>query len=84
MSILLWVLGLSLDNVSTFLGVLGCRIAKSTAWENLQAAGEKAQRLWKGRLAGKVRVRAIGTISRSTRSIGKEVTMGMVTDGFHL
>jgi len=79
MSVLLWVLGLSLDNVSAFLGALGCRIAKSTAWENLQAAGEKAQKLRKRRPSGKVRV--IGADTTVYKIKGKEVTTGMVTDG---
>ncbi|MFQ6090087.1 MAG: hypothetical protein ACE5LD_01410 [Candidatus Bipolaricaulia bacterium] len=62
MSVLLWVLGLSLDNVSAFLGALGCRIAKSTAWENLQAAGEKAQKLRQRRPSRKIRVKAIACV----------------------
>lgn len=81
MSVLLWVLGLSLDNVSAFLRALGCGIAKSTAWENLQAAGEKAQELRKRRPSGRVKLRVIGADTTVCKIKGEEVTTGMVTDG---
>jgi transposase-like protein len=79
MSVLLWVLGLSLDNVSAFLRALGCGIAKSTAWENLQAAGEEAGRLRKRRPQGKVRV--IGVDTTVYKIKGEKITTGMITDG---
>lgn len=79
MSVLLWVLGLSLDNVSIFLRALGCGIAKSTAWLNLQASGERARELRKRRPKTQVRVLGIDTTGYKVK--GKSITTGMITNG---
>jgi len=79
MGILLWVLGLSYDNVSNFLRALGCGIAKATAWGDVQEAGEKAKKLRKRRPLGRVRLMGIDTTGYKVR--GEQIVAGMVTDG---
>jgi len=79
MAILLWVLGLSYDNVSNFLRALGCGIAKATAWGDVQEAGEKAKLLRKRRPLGQVRLMGIDTTGYKIR--GEQIIAGMVTDG---
>ena len=53
-SVLLYVLGLSYAGVACFLSAVGCPIAKTTVYENVQAVGMRSrQRLQQERAAGK-------------------------------
>jgi transposase-like protein len=61
MSVLLWVLGLSLGAVVDFLHALGCPLEKTTIYNNVQAAGKGARKRLRVRLQGKIKVRVLGT-----------------------
>lgn len=59
LSVLLYVLGLSYQGVADLLEALNYPLSKTTVYENVQAAGVRAQRLraeWIQRQAGKVKV----------------------------
>ncbi len=62
LSVLLYILGLSYQGVSDLLDSLGCFISKTTVYENVQAAGQRAIQLrkaWVKQQAGKVPVLGI-------------------------
>jgi len=76
----LYVLGLSYDRASEFLGALGCGIVKSTIWRNVQQLGEKARqrfRACQGRL-GKREV--VGMDETEMKVSGHGITVGFVSD----
>ena len=77
-SITLYVLGFSYDNVGNFLEALGCRIVKATAWNNLQEAGEEALSLREKLEKEKVRIVGIDTTAFKVR--GKKLTVAFLTD----
>lgn len=78
LSVLLWVLGLSYDNVCATLHALGCGIAKATAWANVQQAGAHAQKLRRSRPKGQVRV--VGVDLTGYKVKGQPITAGYLTD----
>jgi len=76
----LYVLGLSYDKASVFLGALGCGVVKSAIWRNVQAMGEKARRRF-GAAQKKLGRRAVlGFDETQLKVSGKGVTVGFVTD----
>lgn len=77
-SVTLYVLGLSYDNVGSFLEALGCGIVKATVWNNLQEAGEEALSL-RGKLQ-KERVRIVGIDTTAFKVAGKKLTVAFLTD----
>lgn len=77
-SITLYVLGFSYDNVGNFLEALGCGIVKATVWNNLQEAGEEALSL-RERLE-KEKVRIVGIDTTAFKVKGKKLTVAFLTD----
>jgi len=76
----LYVLGLSYDKASVFLGALGCGVVKSAIWRNVQAMGEKARRRF-GAAQKKLGRRAVlGFDETQLKVSGRGVTVGFVTD----
>ena len=77
-SITLYVLGLSYDNVSSFLTALDCGIVKATIWNNLQEAGEEALSLREKLEKEKVRIVGIDTTAFKVK--GKKLTVAFLAD----
>jgi len=77
-SITLYILGLSYDNVSSFLDALDCRIVKATVWNNLQEAGEEALSL-REKLE-KEKVRIVGLDTTAFKVKGEKLTVAFLTD----
>jgi transposase-like protein len=77
-SITLYVLGLSYDNVGNFLEALGCGIVKATAWNNLQEAGEEALSLREKLQKEKVRI--VGMDTSAFKVAGGKLTVAFLTD----
>jgi len=77
-SITLYVLGLSYNNVSSFLDALDCGIVKATVWNNLQEAGEEALSLREKLEKEKVRIVGIDTTAFKVK--GKKLTVAFLTD----
>jgi len=77
-SVTLYVLGLSYDNVSSFLDALDCGIVKATVWNNLQEAGEEALSL-REKLE-KEKVRIVGIDTTAFKVAGGKLTVAFLTD----
>jgi transposase-like protein len=80
LSVLLYILGLSYQGVADLLESLEHPIAKGTAYNNVQAAGQRVQHLRKARekeLAGKVKV--LGTDLTHVKCQGKETLVAVAT-----
>jgi len=77
-SITLYVLGLSYDNVSSFLNALDCGIVKATIWNNLQEAGDEVLSLRENLQKKKVRIVGIDTTAFKVR--GKKLTVAFLSD----
>lgn len=77
-SITLYVLGLSYDNVSSFLTALDCGIVKATIWNNLQEAGDEALSLREKLEKEKVRIVGIDTTVFKVK--GKKLTVAFLSD----
>lgn len=80
LSVLLYVLGLSYQGVADLLESLEFPLSKGTAYNNVQAAGERVQRLRRIRekeLAGKVKV--IGADLTHVKCMGKDTLVGVAT-----
>jgi len=77
-SITLYVLGLSYDNVSGFLNALDCGVVKATIWNNLQEAGDEALSLREKLKKEKVRIVGIDTTAFKVR--GKKLTVAFLSD----
>jgi len=79
-SVTLYVLGLSYDKASLFLGALGCGIVKSTIWENVQEMGERARRRF-GAAQKKLGRRAVVGVDETQLKVkGHGISVGFVTD----
>jgi transposase-like protein len=76
LSALLYALGLSYDKVSLVLGLLGCGVAKSTIWQNVQELGEASRRRW--RPGGRRPV--LGVDETQLKVKGEGITLGFLTD----
>jgi hypothetical protein len=73
---LVYALGISYSNL---LAALGCRLAKSTVWLNVQKMGAKARRLKERHLEG-MKIKIVG-LDTTIYKVGKErVIVGLVSD----
>lgn len=80
LSVLLYILGLSYQGVADLLESLEHPIAKGTAYNNVQAAGQQVKRLRKARekaLAGKVKV--LGADLTHVKCAGKDTLVAVAT-----
>jgi transposase-like protein len=80
LSVLLYILGLSYQGVTDLLESLEHPISKGTAYNNVQAAGERVRRLRKARekeLAGKVQV--LGADLTHVKCKGKDTLVAVAT-----
>ncbi len=80
LSVLLYILGLSYQGVADLLDSLGHALSKTTAFNNVQAAGQQVQKLRRAReteLAGKVKV--LGADLTRVKCKGKDTLVAVAT-----
>ena len=72
LSVLLWTLSLSLGCVVVALRALGCPLGRTTVYENVCVAGQRARRRMRERLRSGARVRVLGTDCTDLKVAGKD------------
>ena len=72
LSVLLWNLGLSLGCVVVTVRALGCPLGRTTVYENVCVAGQRARRRMRERLRSGVRVRVLGMDCTHVKVAGKD------------
>jgi transposase-like protein len=72
LSVLMWLIGGSLGGVVDLLTCLGCPIARSTVYNNLQGTGQRARERQRARLRGKIQAKVIGIDCTHVRVKGRD------------
>jgi transposase-like protein len=79
-TVLLYVLGLSYGAVSDFVGALGCYVSKTTVYNNVQAAGEKARQQQRRRVRRGGQRAVVGADGTYVKVQGEQVGIAVVVD----
>lgn len=79
-TVLLYVLGLSYGAVSDFVGALGCYVGKTTVYNNVQEAGEKARKQQRKSVEQGGKRPVVGVDGTYVRVKGEQVGIEVVVD----
>jgi transposase-like protein len=79
-TVLLYVLGLSYGGVSDFTVAMGCAVSKTTVYNNVQEAGEKARKRQRGTVKGGGKRAVIGADGKYVKIKGEQVDIEIVVD----
>ncbi len=80
MSVLLYLLGLSYGGVSDFLGAVGAYISKTTVYNNVQEAGEKARKKQRQEVRRGGKRAIVGADGTWVKVKGKKVGIEVIVD----
>jgi transposase-like protein len=80
MTVLLYVLGLSYGGVSDFTVAMGCAVSKTTVYNNVQEAGEKARKRQRSTVKGGGKRAVIGADGTYVKIKGEQVGIEVVVD----
>lgn len=79
-TVLLYILGLSYGAVSDFLDALGCEVCRTTVYNNVQAAGEKARKRQRNTVKRGGKRAVIGADGTYVKIKGEQVGIEVVVD----
>ncbi len=80
MSVLLYILGLSYGGVSDFLGAMGVYISKTTVYNNVQEAGERARKKQRQEVRRGGKRAVVGADGTYVKVKGEKVGIEVIVD----
>ncbi len=80
MSVLLYILGLSYGGVSDFLGAMGVYISKTTVYNNVQEAGERARKKQRQEVGREGKRAVVGADGTYVKVKGEKVGIEVIVD----
>ncbi len=80
LSVLIWLLGASYGGTVAILSALGCPLGRTTVYENVQGAGQRARLRQREHLRGKIKAAVIGIDCTHVRVKGKDTIAVQTVD----